>query len=81
MKNSNDPIRNRIRDLRCCSATPQPTASLRALYNNYCNRMILANCDIIISLDNYVKLISNSFRTNATPLCLQYRLHLYILRH
>ena len=30
MKNSNDTIRNRTRDLLACSAVPQPTAPLRA---------------------------------------------------
>ena len=30
MKNSNDTIRNRTRDLAACSAVPQPTASTRA---------------------------------------------------
>ena len=30
MKNSNDAIGNRTRDLRACSAVPQPTASPRA---------------------------------------------------
>jgi hypothetical protein len=30
MKNSNDIIRNRTRDLPACSAVPQPTAVLRA---------------------------------------------------
>jgi hypothetical protein len=29
MKNSNDTIGNRIRDLPACSAVPQPTAPLR----------------------------------------------------
>jgi len=30
MKNSNDTIKNRIRDLPTCSAVPQPTALPRA---------------------------------------------------
>ena len=30
MKNSNDPIGNRTRNLPACSAVPQPTVSLRA---------------------------------------------------
>jgi hypothetical protein len=30
MKNSNDKIGNRARDLTACSAVPQPTAPLRA---------------------------------------------------
>ena len=30
MKNPNDPIGNRIRDLPACSAVPQPTTSPRA---------------------------------------------------
>ena len=81
MKNSNDPIGIRTHDLPTCSATPQPTASPRAPYNNYRSRIILAKCGIIISLGNYVILISKSFKTNAAPLCLQYRLRLHMLRH
>ena len=33
MKNSNDTIGNRTRDLRNCSAVPQPTALRRAPYH------------------------------------------------
>jgi hypothetical protein len=33
MKNSNDTIRNRTRELSACSAVPQPTAPLRAPNN------------------------------------------------
>jgi hypothetical protein len=35
MKNSNDTIKNRTRDLPVCSTVPQPTAPLRALYEDY----------------------------------------------
>jgi hypothetical protein len=40
MKNSNDTIRNRTRDLPACSSVPQPTAPPRApetlLFSHYC---------------------------------------------
>jgi len=34
MKNSNDTIGNRKRDLTACSAVPQPTAPLRNIVHN-----------------------------------------------
>ena len=44
MKNSNDTIRNRTRDLPACSAVPQPTAPLRApLLTEVTNKVIMTH--------------------------------------
>jgi hypothetical protein len=45
MKNSNDTIGNRTRDLPACSAVPQPTAPLRAPYV-YVKKQILCEAEI-----------------------------------
>ena len=51
MKNSDDTIANRTRDLPACSAVPQPTAQPRATDPNAKNtRNISCNTCIIFSL-------------------------------
>ena len=49
MKNSNDTIGNRTRDLPACSAVPQPTAPPRAPLNLTCTRI------------RYIKIDNSSF--------------------
>ena len=51
MKNSNDAIGNRTRDLPACSAVPQPTAPLRApLYYEYDLKMLKSVCAASINM-------------------------------
>ena len=51
MKNSNDTIRNRTRDLQACIAVPQPTASLRA------------HCKLCIRYKNYTIIWTVTYTT------------------
>ena len=54
MKNSNDNIENRTRDLQVCSVVPQPTAPLRA--SNYYTGWIQIG-------EGFVRLVIFLFRT------------------
>ena len=72
MKNSNDTIGNRTRDLPACSAVPQPTVSTRALTNyETCsllqNNMALFSFELLnntVSISDYTE--SLFYLTNIT---------------
>ena len=71
MKNSNDTIRNRTRDLPACSAVPQPTAPPRALLQSmYLN--ININLYVMFNLDKYYLKLAVYYDTKIQPCHLHY---------
>ena len=76
MKNSNDIIGNRTRDLPACSAVPQPTVPPRArliLYQNYIMYFlfVLIHClQLLIWLPNFASVGQNEKHKQQTTVLL-----------
>ena len=69
MKNSNDTIGNRTRDLPTCSAVPQPTAPPRAPIKSDISRSNITNLNLIRPIRGQRPAEWNSTQDTATSVC------------
>jgi len=68
MKNFNDTIENRTRDLPACSAVPQPTAPPRAPHNHTRKYIYINEMNIMKEISSYIKMEVNQMSDNCVHL-------------